>query len=237
MLSHVGYGSRKDVKALVRAGRVHINGNAVTDAGVHVDVTADRVEVDGALVVYREYVYVLMNKPQGVVSATEDAHDETVVDLLEPELQLFDPFPVGRLDKDTEGLLLLTNDGQLAHRLLSPKHHVDKTYYAEVEGAVTEADVRMFAEGVTLEDGYHTLPARLDILSSGPRSRVEVTIVEGKYHQVRRMFAAVGKHVAFLQRIRMGLLGLDDAIRKPGMYRELTEAEILALHEIGRRPS
>ncbi|KAF6510537.1 Ribosomal small subunit pseudouridine synthase A [Geobacillus stearothermophilus] len=167
----------------------------------------------------------MMNKPSGVVSATEDAVEETVVDLLEEEDRAFSPFPVGRLDKDTEGLLLLTNDGQLAHQLLSPKKHVPKTYFAVVDGEVTEADVAAFQRGVVLDDGYETKPAKLVVLKSGLRSDVEVTITEGKFHQVKRMFQAVGKRVVYLKRIQMGPLPLDPDLAV-GEYRELTDEEV-----------
>ncbi|MDN4592625.1 pseudouridine synthase [Polycladomyces subterraneus] len=228
ILSNMGYGTRKEIKKLIKAGYVTVNGEWADDPGMHVDPHDDVIEVDGERVIYRRYIYLMMNKPQGVLSATEDRESAVVVDLLHPEHAFFEPFPVGRLDKDTEGLLLLTNDGKLAHRLLSPKKHVPKTYYAEVEGAVTDADVEAFSRGVTLDDGYRTLPAELNVLRSGPKSEVELTIYEGKYHQVKRMFQAVGKRVTFLKRIAMGPLPLDPSL-EPGEYRELTEEEVAAL--------
>jgi 16S rRNA pseudouridine516 synthase len=167
----------------------------------------------------------MMNKPPGVISATEDTREKTVIDLLEMGDQIYEPFPVGRLDKDTEGLLLLTNDGQLAHRLLSPKKHVPKMYYAVIEGEVTEKDVEAFKAGVTLDDGYETKPGFLTIIRSGIRSEIELTISEGKFHQVKRMFQAVGKRVVYLKRMTMGPIKLDESLEL-GEYRDLTEDEL-----------
>lgn len=230
MLSNTGFGSRKEVKKLLKTGDVKINGTIVKDPQTHLLPDSDQVTVHGELVAYKEYIYLMMNKPNGVISATEDANDGTVIDLLEMEDLIYQPFPVGRLDKDTVGFLLLTNDGQLAHRLLSPKKHVPKTYYAKIEGHVSEEDVNTFKNGVTLDDGYRTKPASLTIISSGPQSEIELTITEGKFHQVKRMFAAVDKRVTFLMRIKMGSLPLDESL-KPGEYRELSEEEINALKE------
>jgi 16S rRNA pseudouridine516 synthase len=173
----------------------------------------------------------MMNKPQGVISATEDKYDQTVIDLLDPEFQHFEPFPVGRLDKDTEGFLLLTNDGKLTHNLLSPKKGVPKTYYAHIEGIVTADDCERFAEGVLLDDGYLTKPGQLKILKSDEVSEIELTITEGKFHQVKRMFESVDKRVVYLKRISMGPLLLDETLPL-GTYRELTEQELLLLNEI-----
>jgi 16S rRNA pseudouridine516 synthase len=225
VLAHLGFGTRKEIKKLVRDGRVQVNGQSSLDPGQHVDPTSDVIQVDGIPVTYRRYIYVMMNKPPGVLSATRDSRAPVVVDLLSPDDQVFHPFPVGRLDKDTEGLLLLTNDGELAHRLLSPKRHVPKTYYARVAGTVTRGDVAAFAQGIRLDDGYVTMPAELSIVTSGAVSEVELTIYEGKFHQVKRMFLAVGKPVMYLKRIRMGPLVLDEALA-PGEYRELTDEEV-----------
>ncbi|MFX3623109.1 MAG: pseudouridine synthase [Ectobacillus sp.] len=225
LLANMGYGSRKDVKKLLKEGAVKVDGLPVKDAKFHVDVEKDEVTVYGEVVEYKEFIYLMMNKPPGVISATEDDVHETVIDLLEPEDIVFDPFPVGRLDKDTEGLLLLTNDGQLAHQLLSPKKHVPKKYYAKVQGRVTEEDAAAFLEGVTLDDGYKTKPGELTILQQGEISDIELVIVEGKFHQVKRMFEAVGKKVVYLKRIEMGPLKLDEELEL-GEYRELTEEEI-----------
>jgi len=231
ILAHMGIGSRTEIRKLARSGAVTVNGKPVRDSGLQVDPYNDRIEVQGDPVQFREFVYIQLNKPQGVVSATEDNRDRTVLDLLDRKLRAFEPFPVGRLDKDTEGLLLLTNDGKLAHELLSPRHHVPKTYFAEVEGLVDEAEVEAFAGGVVLDDGYLTLPARLVVLGQGERpgtSRIELTLTEGKFHQVKRMFEAVGKRVLFLKRLSMGSLVLDKTLR-PGEYRELTEQELNGL--------
>jgi len=233
VLVHLGVGSRSELKKLARQGRITVNGVIVKDSGVQVNPWSDRLEVNGDLQVYREHVYLMLHKPSGVVSATEDERDRTVLDLLEEQWRVFDLFPVGRLDKDTEGLLLLTNDGALAHQLLSPRKHVPKTYFAHVWGEVDEADRRAFEQGVTLDDGYVTLPAELGITMvdrSGeiPISSIMLTIHEGKFHQVKRMFQSVGKRVIYLKRVRMGPLDLDSAL-PIGQYRELSETELLQL--------
>lgn len=228
MLANIGYGSRKDVKKLLKAGAVQIDGVKIKDAKQHVDPETQTVTVYGEEVEYREFIYLMMNKPPGILSATEDDRQETVVDILQEEDQVFNPFPVGRLDKDTEGLLLLTNDGQLSHRLLSPKKHVPKKYFAIIEGRVTEEDIDAFKTGVTLDDGYLTKPGHLDILKSGSISEIELTITEGKFHQVKRMFEAVGKKVTYLKRLTMANLVLDETLEL-GEYRELTEEELEAL--------
>lgn len=224
-LSNMGFGSRKEVKQLLKAGAVTVNGEAVKDAAAHVLEGTDSVSVLGEEIQYVKHIYLMMNKPPGVISATEDVRDQTVIDLLDPFYRHFEPFPVGRLDKDTEGLLLLTNDGKLSHNLLSPKKHVPKTYYAVIEGIVTEEDVDQFAEGVILDDGYETKPGTLTILNSGPQSEIELTITEGKFHQVKRMFEAVGKRVTYLKRLTMGNLKLDPSLSL-GDYRELTNDEV-----------
>ncbi|OIK12811.1 16S rRNA pseudouridine(516) synthase [Bacillus sp. MUM 116] len=230
MLANLGYGSRKEVKQLLKSGAVKVNDVIVKDAKQHVDPNKETVTLNSEVIEYKEFIYLMMNKPQGILSATEDNSCETVIDLLELEDQVYEPFPVGRLDKDTEGLLLITNDGQLAHRLLSPKKHVPKTYFAVIDQEVTEEDVRAFAEGVTLDDGYKTKPGELKILKSGLRSDIELTITEGKFHQVKRMFESVGKKVVYLQRISMGSLKLDETLEL-GEYRELTDEEIELLIE------
>jgi 16S rRNA pseudouridine516 synthase len=225
LLANMGYGTRKEIKKFCKSGAVKVDGKPVKDSSIHVDPDSQEVEIHGEIVQYREFVYLMMNKPQGVVSATEDLVDETVVDLLDPEFYAFEVFPVGRLDKDTEGLLLLTNDGKLAHELLSPKKHVPKKYFAIVNGRVTEEDVEKFGKGVTLDDGYETLPAQLTVLTKGSISEIELVIYEGKYHQVKRMFESVGKKVTFLKRLSMGALQLDEDLEL-GEYRELTEEEL-----------
>ncbi|WCN37118.1 pseudouridine synthase [Aneurinibacillus uraniidurans] len=228
LLANMGYGSRKEIKKICRTGMVTVDGKPVKDSSMHVDPEVQVVEIEGERVIYREFVYLMMNKPDGVISATEDMLEETVVDLLDEYYYNFEVFPVGRLDKDTEGLLVLTNDGKLAHELLSPKKHVPKRYYAQVRGVVTEKDGEAFKRGVVLDDGYHTMPAQLTILESGDVSEIELVIYEGKYHQVKRMFEAVGKKVVYLKRLAMGELELDPEL-EPGEYRELTEEELLLL--------
>jgi 16S rRNA pseudouridine516 synthase len=225
LLSNAGLGSRKDVKKLLKSGAVKVNETVIKSSKEQVEPDADVVTVHGEEVQYREFIYLMMNKPQGVLSATEDKYQETVIDILQPEDQIFEPFPVGRLDKDTEGLLLLTNDGSLAHQLLSPKKHVPKTYFAVIEGKVTEQDTKAFRDGVEFDDGYVTKPGELNILKSGLTSDIELTITEGKFHQVKRMFEAVGKKVVYLKRISMGSLQLDEELEL-GEYRELTNEEI-----------
>jgi 16S rRNA pseudouridine516 synthase len=225
MLANLGFGSRKDVKQLLKSGAVKINGNMTKDAKAQVNPAQDTVTLNGDVIEYKEYIYLMMNKPPGVISATEDTRDETVIDLLELEDQVLEPFPVGRLDKDTEGLLIITNDGQLAHRLLSPKKHVPKKYFAVIEGEVTNHDITAFKEGVILDDGYLTKPGYLTILKAGASSDIELTISEGKFHQVKRMFQAVGKRVIYLKRMSMGPIELDETLEL-GEYRELTEDEV-----------
>ena len=311
MLARLGFGTRNEIRQLVRQGAVTVNGETASDPGRHVRPQTDEIRVRGEPVTFREHVYVMMHKPAGVVSATEDLRERTVLDLLPDHLRGFHPFPIGRLDKDAEGLLLLTSNGKLAHELLSPRRHVPKTYRALVRGEVGPDDVAAFAAGVTLDDGYVTMPARLTVLaavssavaaeagigtaadrcgmpdgSSGeaggrraisaasggggttpgepggggtipeemrqaiarlasepvlkrdaweqalrdgaPLSWIELTICEGKFHQVKRMFGAVGKPVLYLRRVAMGPLRLDAALR-PGEWRELTPEEERAL--------
>ncbi|MEK4361015.1 pseudouridine synthase [Paenibacillus sp. FSL M8-0212] len=235
ILSHMGVGTRSELKKMVKQGRIHVDGKAVKDSGVQVNPEVNVIEADGERIVYREMIYLMLHKPPGVVSATEDNRDKTVLDLLRKEDRVFNPFPVGRLDKDTEGLLILTNDGPLAHDLLSPRKHVPKTYEARVLGNVDEADVQRFKAGIQLDDGYETLPAQLTILGQeeteeGMISSISLIIHEGKFHQVKRMFQAVGKRVIYLKRVAMGELELasDLAI---GSYRELTADELSLLRK------
>lgn len=230
VLSNMGYGSRKDVKKFIKDGLVKINGEVVKKNDIKVKPYEDEIIIGESKVDYREYIYLMMNKPQGLVSSTKDPLTETVIDILADEYLIFDPFPVGRLDKDTEGLLMISNDGKLAHELLSPKKRVDKKYYAEVDGIVEEEHIEAFKEGVVLDDGYKTLPAKLEILESNVFSKVYLTIQEGKYHQVKRMFEALSMKVIFLKRIEMGTLKLDTSL-SPGEYRELTDEELTLLKE------
>lgn len=229
IISNLGYGSRKEIKALVKKGLVKVDGEIVKDNGLLIDPEKSVININGEDLFYREYIYLMMNKPDGVISATYDNREETVIDLLEVEHQVFDPFPVGRLDKDTVGLLLLTNDGELNHRLISPKWHVDKVYYAKIDKAIDEKDVEAFKNGITLDDGYKCKEGKLEIISSSDEgSEVMVTIQEGKYHQVKRMFEALGKTVVYLKRTEFGGLPLDQDLEE-GEYRELTEDELALL--------
>ena len=228
-LSGMGAGTRTEIKKAVKAGLVTVDGAVAKDPGMQVGGDS-AVTFRGEPVVYEEFVYYMMNKPAGVISASEDSREETVVDLID-EQKRRDLFPAGRLDRDTEGLLLITNDGGLAHRLLSPKHHVDKKYYAEVSGTVTEDDVQAFADGLVLPDGLECLPAKLEVLTAGATSEVEIIIREGKFHQIKRMFAARGMEVLYLKRLTMGPLELDDSL-VPGEYRRLTNEELQALKSL-----
>ncbi|MGL5379663.1 pseudouridine synthase [Clostridium sp.] len=229
VLSNLGYGTRKEIKQVAKKGLIKVNGVVVKDNGMQVNPEVDKISINGEEIFYRKYIYLMMNKPDGVVSATFDSRDETVIDLLEVEHQVFEPFPVGRLDKDTVGLLLLTNDGDLNHRLISPKWKVDKVYFAKIDKKVTENDIKVFKNGVTLDDGYTCKEAKLEILNSSEEgSEVLVTIQEGKYHQVKRMFESVDKKVVYLQRIEFGTLPLDEDLEE-GEYRELTEEEVAIL--------
>ncbi len=235
ILAHMGFGTRKEVKLLVKRGKVTVDGQVVKDSGLQVNPSVSVIAVDGQPVRYREFVYIMMNKPAGVISASFDERQETVVDLLPEEYAPFEVFPVGRLDKDTEGLLLLSNDGKLAHELLSPNRHVPKTYFALVEGQVTQEDVDFFKAGVALDDGYKTRPAELVILERGDTSEIELTIHEGKFHQVKRMFEATGKEVKYLKRLSMGSLKLDPELGM-GEFRELTDEELIALRSNEKPP-
>ena len=225
-LAEMGVGTRQEVKKQIRQGKAAVNGTVVKAADTKIDETSDEVTICGRNISYVSYEYYMLNKPGGVVSATEDRRDTTVIDLIKDKKRK-DLFPVGRLDKDTEGLLLITNDGDLAHRLLAPKKHVDKVYYAKIDGMVTEEDVKRFAEGIDIgaEEEEMTRPAKLDIMRSAEESEIRLTIHEGKFHQVKRMFLAVGKEVTYLKRERMGTLCLGENL-KPGEYRLLTEEEI-----------
>lgn len=223
-LADMGFGTRAEVKKYVRQGKVKIDGRVVKSPEEKVDVEIQTVSYLDQLVTYETFEYYMLNKPAGVISAATDTREKTVVDLIE-EKKRKDLFPVGRLDKDTEGLLLITNDGELAHRLLSPKRHVDKVYYAKVKGVVTEKDVKAFSEGVSLGQGEMAKPAALEILTSDEISEIRLTIQEGKFHQVKRMFQSVGKEVVYLKRLSMGTLVLDESLPL-GAYRRLTREEI-----------
>ena len=228
ILANTGRWSRREVKELVRAGRVTVDGTVAAAPDAKYDPAA-LFQVDGQTVSGEALVYLMLHKPAGLVSATEDPRQPTVLTLLPEHLRRVGLFPAGRLDKDTEGLLLLTNDGPLAHRLLAPRHHVDKTYFVRVEGALDPADQDAFARGMTLGDGLECLPAGLDLLEA-PDEAI-VTLREGKYHQIKRMLAARGKPVRYLKRLTMGPLTLDPTLA-PGEWRPLTAEELAALRAV-----
>lgn len=225
ILAATGRWSRREVKELVRQGRVQIDGLTAAAPEQKLDPDAAQLLVDGEAVSCRRYTYILLHKPAGVISAVEDSRQETVLDLLPPELKKQGLSPVGRLDKDTEGLLLLTNDGELTHRLLSPKYHVDKVYYARTRGTPAAEDAARFAEGFTLPDGLRCLPAELKLCGEG---EVLLTLREGKFHQVKRMLAACGTPVVYLKRLSMGSLTLENTL-SAGEFRHLTQEEIAEL--------
>ena len=225
-------GSRTEVKNFLKAGRVTVNGKKEKSAKSQINEETDEIRFDGQKLDYEEFVYYMMNKPQGVISATEDPKHKTVLNLLDDYARAKEVFPVGRLDIDTHGLLLLTNDGKLAHALLSPKRHVDKTYLARINGVMTDADVETFAQGVPLKD-FTCQPAKLELVSidrEKDQSLVRVTIAEGKFHQVKRMVAYCGKEVVDLQRLTMGTLTLDEDLKR-GEWRRLSKEELEGLLE------
>lgn len=231
LLSNLGYGTRSEIKKMCKQGMVKVNGQEIKKPDHHIDPNQDQVCLNGQTIRYREFIYLMMNKPAGYVSATFDRYDQTVIDLIDHEYLAFEPFPVGRLDKDTEGLLVITNDGQLSHRVLSPKKHVPKKYYAEIDQEVLARDIKAFSQGIYIGDDYTTKPARLEVIRTFEvddgtvHSEIYVTISEGKFHQVKRMFEAVGKNVLYLKRVQMGGLKLDESLEL-GEYRELTEEEV-----------
>jgi len=225
-LANTGMWSRKEARELIKAGRVTVAGQVTRQFDAKVEDN-DAVAVDGTPIGGTGPVYIMLHKPAGLVSATEDEKEQTVLSLLPEHYRKQGLFPVGRLDKDTEGLLLLTNDGPLAHRLLAPKHHVDKVYYLEVDGVLDESDCAAVAEGIVLGDGYNCLPGHLTLQEGGRAA--EITIHEGKYHQVKRMMASRGKPVTYLKRISFGPLELDEQLEK-GAWRLLTDEEVANLH-------
>ena len=227
-LADCGAGTRSEVKKLIRSGAVQVSGTDHPTPETQINPETAKILLCGAPVKYRKFIYLMLNKPRGYISATWDARLPTVLDLVPEEFLHFKPFPVGRLDIDTEGLCLMTNDGQLAHRLLSPSRHVPKTYMAVIDGAVTPEDAAEFKTGVVLDDGYKTKSAFLEILSSGEVSEILLTITEGKFHQVKRMFEAVGKKVTYLKRISINRLTLDKDMQT-GAIRELSAKELALL--------
>lgn len=227
-LADCGTGTRSEVKKLIKSGAVTVEGVEKIKPETVVDPQKSDVFVFGEKLVYQKYIYLMLNKPAGYVSATWDKRLPVVTDFVPEKYRHFQPFPVGRLDIDTEGLLILTNDGKLSHRLLSPKHHIPKCYFARVLGKVTDKDAKSFLNGVTLDDGYKTMPAKLEILKSAEISEIKLTISEGKFHQVKRMFEAVGKKVVYLKRIKMNSLELDKGLEL-GEIKELSKKELSLL--------
>lgn len=226
-LAGAGIGTRSEVKVMIKKGLIQVNEEYARKPEMKVDIQNDRILVSGKPVVYHKYSYYMFHKPAGCVTATEDARFETVMDYLDvPGKKKL--FPVGRLDRDCEGLLLITNDGTLAHELLSPKKHVTKVYYVKVDGCVSAEDVTKFETGLDIGDEQITLPAKLEIVKADPCSECLVTITEGRFHQVKRMFEKIGKTVIYLKRLSMGALTLDDTLEK-GAYRPLTDEEAASL--------
>lgn len=227
LLAHYGLGTRKEVKKYIKKGDVKVNSQIIKKDDFKVDIDKDIVTFQDELIQYKPYVYIMLNKPAGYVSATRDLVHQTVVDLVE-EYENYDLFPVGRLDKDTEGLVILTNDGDFAHKLLSPSRHHAKLYYAHIDGQVTDDDIQAFHEGIVIDD-YRCFPANLTLIKNEDnQSEVYIEIYEGKFHQIKRMFQSVGKRVVYLKRLKIKSLELDDCL-KLGEYRELSEHELFDL--------
>ncbi len=216
--------SRKEIKTLVRQGRITVNGEPAKISDIQIDPECDIILLDGKNVSYKKHIYIMLNKPQGVVSATEDRQHTTVLDLVPPPLYRSGLFPAGRLDKDTEGFVLLTDDGDFAHRILSPKKHVPKTYQAVIDQPVNQTDIALFQEGITLADGTVCMSAQLNVLDPRPQPLVEIVLQEGKYHQIKRMFESRGKKVLSLKRTKIGGLDLDPNLA-PGECREILHKE------------
>lgn len=232
-LVEMSLGSRTEVKALLKKKLVMVNGKPESSPKRHIDPIEDQIDYQGKTLVYETFLYYMLYKPAGVISATEDKEHRTVLELLDEEARHRRVFPVGRLDIDTEGLLLLTNNGQLAHDLLSPKKHVNKRYYADIDGIMTADDQKAFEVGIRLKE-HQCLPAQLDLLSTNSEqqsSSVLITIQEGKFHQVKRMVRACGKEVTYLKRVAMGPLLLDEDLKK-GEWRRLTADEVLQLEKL-----
>lgn len=223
-LANSGVGTRKEVKEILKKRKIKVNDSIITDGSIHIDENKDAVKYEEKEISYKPFIYIMMNKPDGVISATEDDEHRTVIDLLENKYRTYSVFPVGRLDIDTEGLLILTNDGILTHKLLAPNKHVDKKYYVELKNPVLKSDIEKLENGIELENGFVTKNAKVEVIENS-EDKVYITITEGKYHQVKRMFKAVNNKVLYLKRVQMGNLKLDDKL-KVGKYRELTEKEI-----------
>ena len=230
-LANSGIGTRKEVKEILKNKKISVNDAFVKDGKIQIDEEKDIVKYEDNIIYYKPFVYIMMNKPAGVISATEDNHHKTVIDLLNDEYRTYDIFPVGRLDIDTEGLLLLTNNGILSHNLLSPKKHVDKKYYVKIANPLTEEDIKTLENGIKLEENFITKNAKVEIICNNSENSeylAYITISEGKFHQVKRMFKAVNNEVLYLKRLKMGNLLLDENL-KLGEYRELTAEELDSL--------
>lgn len=230
-LGITGMSSRSEAKKIIRSGGVTINGKVANSAETKIDPDIDEIVFCGKKVVYRKYTYILMNKPEGVVSATEDGRDRTVLDLLPSDMRKTDLFPCGRLDKNTVGLVLITDNGALAHRLLAPKTHVEKEYYFRSKFPITAEEAKRFENGLILEDGYETKPAKIVLNATGDSGTI--TLIEGKYHQIKRMLEALENKITYLERIRFGNLTLDETLSR-GEWRYLTEEEIAVLEQHGQ---
>ena len=234
LMTMLGEGTRAQVKDFVRAGRVTVDGVPVRDSGMQVDAENARVCLNGRVLEYKAVRHVMLNKPQGTLTAARDKKQKTVMDLLPPLYAAMDCMPAGRLDKDTEGLLVITSDGQLAHRIISPKKDVAKVYFARVDGVLDEGDIAAFAAGLHIKDGdgeFDAKPAGLEIVrTDGAASEVRVRVSEGKYHQVKRMLASRGAPVTYLKRLQIGALKLDPALA-PGQWREMTDDEVAMLEQ------
>ncbi len=230
-LANMGIGSRKEVKILIKKKLVTVNGIIINNSSFKIKPNVDEVFIDGNHVIYEQFIYFMLNKPQGYLSATRDTQQKTVLELIPQEYRHYHLFPIGRLDIDTEGLLLITNDGIANHQLTSPKKNIPKIYYAKIEGEVVEAHINEFQNGITLDDGYKTKPSILNIIQSASISEIELSITEGKFHQVKRMFEAIGMKVNYLKRIQMGGIFLDSLL-EVGEVRRLTKQEVDYIEKI-----
>jgi 16S rRNA pseudouridine516 synthase len=229
IIASQGKYSRSEVKKLVKDGRVTIDGKAIKSSDIKADPNQNDIAIDGKCISYKKHLYIMLNKPQGVVSATEDTDHKTVIDLVPKELKRDGLFPAGRLDGDTVGFVLITDDGDFAHRILSPKNHIMKTYHATLQRPVTQEDINAFKNGIELKDGTLCLEAQVKPLDND-KPMAEIKICEGKYHQVKRMFAALGNKVVFLKRVQMGNLPLDENLEE-GQCREITAEELILIQK------
>ncbi len=232
ILVNSGYGSRREVQKLIRTKKVSVNGEIINVPSVHVDVNEDEICVFDEVVEYKKFIYLMLNKPSGFVSATKDNFERTVLEFIDEKYKNLNPYPIGRLDKDTVGLLIISNDGKMCHRVLSPKKHVSKKYFVRVDNCLNSSHIEIFSNGIVLDDGYKCKKSILKILSSSNDfSECEVILTEGKFHQVKRMFGAIGFNVLYLKRIEFCNIKLDSAL-KEGEYRHLTQDEINILKSV-----